>query len=55
MDRSGWNTITMRQPGLDSIQEFKVENNVSSAKFSRPTNVVLTTKNINQTHRCRHG
>ena len=26
-----------RQPGLDSIQEFKVEINNSSAKFTRPT------------------
>jgi hypothetical protein len=33
-----------RQPGLDSIQEFKVENNSSSAKFTRPTSLILTTK-----------
>src|SRR5688572_23904646 len=33
-----------RQPGLDSIQEFVVENNSSSAKFTRPTSLVLTTK-----------
>jgi hypothetical protein len=41
-----WNyggTIT-RLPGLDTIQEFKVENNNSSAKFTRPTNVVIATK-----------
>jgi hypothetical protein len=36
--------ITYRQPGLDSIQEFTVENNSVSAKCSRPTCVVMTTK-----------
>ena len=35
---------TIRPPGLDTVQEFLVENNASSAKFSRPTNVVMTTK-----------
>ncbi len=43
-DRYSWNTITSRQPGLDSIQEFRVENNNSSAKYGRPTNIVVTTK-----------
>jgi hypothetical protein len=40
-----WNegTIT-RPPGLDTIQEFKVENNASSAKFSRMTNIIMSTK-----------
>jgi hypothetical protein len=33
-----------RPPGLDTIQEFKVENNLSSAKLTRPTTVVLSTK-----------
>ena len=50
-DRYGWNTLTMRQPGLDSIQEFKVETNNSSAKFPRPTNIVATTKSgTNELH-----
>jgi len=50
-DRYGWNPITYRQPGLDSIQEFKVENNSSSAKFSRPTSIVMSTKSgTNQLH-----
>jgi hypothetical protein len=40
-----------RQPGLDSIQEFKVENNSSSAKFTRPTSMILITKSgTNQFH-----
>ena len=43
-DRYSWNTVTPRQPGLDSIQEFRVENNASSAKFSRPTSIIATTK-----------
>jgi hypothetical protein len=43
--------LTYRQPGLDSIQEFSVTSNSASAKFSRPTNVVLTTKSgSNQLH-----
>src|SRR5215831_7572621 len=43
-DRYSWNTVTARQPGLDSVQEFRVENNGSSAKFARPTSIVVTTK-----------
>ena len=43
-DRYSWNTVTARQPGLDSVQEFRVENNASSAKFSRPTSIIVTTK-----------
>jgi len=43
--------ITYRQPGLDSIQEFTVENNNVSAKCSRPTCIVMTTKGgTNQIH-----
>ena len=39
----GSGTIS-RPPGLDSIEEFHVEVNASSAKFSRPTSVILVTK-----------
>ena len=40
-----------RPPGLDSIQEFHVEVNSSSAKYARPTNIILTTKSgTNQIH-----
>lgn len=50
-DRYGYYTVPLRQPGLDSIQEFKAENNNSSAKFTRPTTVVLTTRGgTNQLH-----
>jgi len=42
---------TIRPPSLDTVQEFAVENNAPSAKFSRPTSVVLTTKSgTNQLH-----
>jgi len=43
-DRYSWNLITGKQPGLDSVQEFKVENNNSSAKFARPTSIIVTTR-----------
>jgi hypothetical protein len=43
-DRYSWNLVTARQPGLDSVQEFRVENNNSSAKFARPTSIIVTTK-----------
>jgi hypothetical protein len=33
-----------RPPGLDTIQEFKVETNNSSAKFNRPTTIIMSTK-----------
>ncbi|MGH3440592.1 MAG: hypothetical protein ACRDUY_00800, partial [Nitriliruptorales bacterium] len=33
-----------RPPGLDTIEEFKVENNNSSAKFTRPTTAIILTK-----------
>ena len=46
----GGGTVS-RPPGLDSIQEFHVEVNSSSAKYARPTNVILTTKSgTNQIH-----
>src|SRR6267378_1806701 len=33
-----------RPPGLDSIQEFQVELNNSSAKFTRPATIILSSK-----------
>jgi hypothetical protein len=33
-----------RTPGLDAIEEFKVEVNASSAKFTRPTTIVLSSR-----------
>jgi len=43
-DRYSWNNVAPRQPGLDSIQEFRVENNTSSARYSRPTSIIATTR-----------
>ena len=47
-----WQESTViRPPGLDTIQEFKVENNGSSAKYTRMTNIVMSTKSgTNQVH-----
>ena len=43
--------LNIRPPGLDTIQEFLVENNAPSAKFSRPTSIILTTRSgTNQWH-----
>jgi len=43
--------IVNRPPGLDTIQEFKVEVNNSSAKFTRPTTAIMSTKSgTNQFH-----
>jgi hypothetical protein len=36
--------ITYVQPGLDSIQEFTVESNAASARYSTPTSIVMTSK-----------
>ncbi len=33
-----------RPPGLDTLQEFKVETSNSSAKYTRPTTVILSTR-----------
>jgi len=43
--------VFRRPAGLDTIQEFKVETNVSSAKLPRPTTVIMSTKGgTNQVH-----
>jgi hypothetical protein len=40
-----------RPPSLDSLQEFKVETNNSSAKFLRPDTIIMSTKSgTNQAH-----
>src|SRR5262245_26413497 len=40
-----------RAPGLDSVQEFRVETSNSSAKFSRPNTIILSSKSgTNQFH-----
>ena len=46
-----WGGMPRRQASLESVQEFRVENNNSSAKFARPTSIVASTKSgTNQFH-----
>jgi hypothetical protein len=50
-DRNTADRVVYRQPGLDTIQEFKVEDNGSSARYTRPTTIVASTKSgTNQLH-----
>jgi hypothetical protein len=39
-----WSGSPSIEPGLDSVQEFVVESNAVSAKLSRPTNIIVSTK-----------
>ena len=40
-----------RPPGIDTVQEFRVETNNSSAKISRPASIIISTKSgTNQVH-----
>lgn len=52
LEESMWEEGTIiRPPGLETIQEFKVENNSSSAKYTRMTSIVMSTKSgTNQLH-----
>lgn len=46
-----WGGIQRRPPGLDTIQEFRVESNNSSARYTRPLTIVISTKSgTNQLH-----
>jgi hypothetical protein len=50
VDRFGGG-IARVQPGLDTIQEFRIETNGSSAQYSRPASVTLVTKSgTNELH-----
>lgn len=45
----GWDVA--RTPDLDTIQEMQIETNNSSAKFTRPTTIVMSSKSgTNQVH-----
>lgn len=49
-DRNAGGNIR-RPPGLDTVQAFKVETNSSSASFTRPTSVIISTRTgTNQFH-----
>lgn len=44
-------TLTTRPPGLDTVQEYRVETSVSSAKYSRPASTIFFTRaGTNQMH-----
>src|SRR4029079_2400443 len=44
--------IQSRPPGLDTIQEFRVETAVSSARLNRPASAIMTTRSgTNELHR----
>jgi len=46
-----WQSIPLRPPGLDTIEEFRSETSNSSAKMNRPGTVILTTRaGTNQIH-----
>ena len=46
-----WQSIPLRPPGLDTIDEFRSETSNSSAKMNRPGTVILTTRaGTNQLH-----
>jgi hypothetical protein len=45
------NQLPRRSPGLDTIQEYRVETSNSSAKMNRPGSVIITTRSgTNQLH-----
>ena len=50
-DRNWGDRLVNRQPGLDTIEEFRVEDNSSSARYTRPTTIVASTRSgTNQVH-----
>ena len=51
LSNRSWGTVQARPPGLDTVEEFKVETNNSSAKNNRPATAVMTTRSgTNQFH-----
>src|SRR5207237_39797 len=43
LDDRNTGNIQLRPPGLDTVQEFRVETKTSSAKLDRPANAILST------------
>ena len=51
LDDRNTGNIQSRPPGLDTVQEFRVETNNSSAKLDRPANAIMSTRGgTNQLH-----
>jgi hypothetical protein len=44
LDDRNTGNIQARPPGLDTVQEFRVETNNSSAKLDRPANAIMSTR-----------
>ncbi len=44
LDQRNTGDIQGRPPGLDTVQEFRIETAVSSAKLDRPANAILSTR-----------
>jgi hypothetical protein len=44
MQNGEWGGVPYRQPGLDTVSEFRSETNNSSAKMDRPGSFIITTK-----------
>jgi predicted extracellular nuclease len=44
LENREWSSIPARQPGLDTIGEFRSETTNSSAKMNRPATFILTTR-----------
>ncbi len=44
LDDRNTGAIQSRPPGLDTVQEFRVETSVSNAKLDRPANAILSTR-----------
>jgi hypothetical protein len=49
MSNRSWADAQTRPPGLDTIEEFKVETNNASAKSNRPALAIITTKSGSNT------
>src|SRR5439155_27287964 len=44
LDDRNTGSIQARPPGLDTVQELRVETNNSSAKLDRPANAIMSTR-----------
>jgi hypothetical protein len=51
LDSRNTGDIQARPPGVDTVQEFRIETSVSSAKLDRPANAIMSTRSgTNQVH-----
>jgi hypothetical protein len=51
LDSRNTGDIQARPPGVDTVQEFRIETSVASAKLDRPANAIMSTRSgTNQVH-----